>query len=251
VRVDRNQGVAGARNIGLLESSGEYVAFLDDDDSRFPGSLDLQVAALEANREAGFCCGAMVMADQQYRPTGQVMLPRHRGPDVFWELLELDFPVMPLATLIRKESLFAVGLLRRHLNGIDDWDLFTRIAELFSVVVLDEPIGLYRQPTATSGQGSSARAAQLRRAARHQLELFKLPRAMAVSRSQRRAIRRRTLNRIADTLLWNAAGTILNRDAAPVSSSVFTALWLRPSRLIRPKAYKKMAGSYYLKQKAL
>src|SRR5258705_921529 len=32
VRVDRNQGVAGARNIGLVSSSGEYVAFLDDDD---------------------------------------------------------------------------------------------------------------------------------------------------------------------------------------------------------------------------
>src|SRR3989442_9020007 len=62
VRVERNQGVAGARNIGLFASTAEYVAFLDDDDLRLPDSLDLQVAALEANPEAGFVCGAMIMA---------------------------------------------------------------------------------------------------------------------------------------------------------------------------------------------
>src|SRR5262245_12205588 len=53
VRVERNQGVAGARNIGIMVSTARYIAFLDDDDLRLPGSLDLQVAALEANRDAG------------------------------------------------------------------------------------------------------------------------------------------------------------------------------------------------------
>lgn len=44
VRLERNLGVAGARNVGLLATAGEYVAFLDGDDGRLPGSLDLQVA---------------------------------------------------------------------------------------------------------------------------------------------------------------------------------------------------------------
>src|SRR5262252_6807664 len=42
IRLDQNQGVAGARNVGILASSGEYIALLDDDDLRLPGSLDLQ-----------------------------------------------------------------------------------------------------------------------------------------------------------------------------------------------------------------
>jgi len=58
VRLERNQGVGGARNIGLMASTGEYVAFLDDDDLRLPGSLDLQAAALDENADAGFVCGA-------------------------------------------------------------------------------------------------------------------------------------------------------------------------------------------------
>src|SRR5215211_7278317 len=53
VRLDRNQGVAGARNVGLLESSSDFIAFLDDDDQRLPGSLDHQVELLMNNPEAG------------------------------------------------------------------------------------------------------------------------------------------------------------------------------------------------------
>ena len=96
-----------------------------------PGSLDLQAEVLDKNPGAGFVCGAMIMADQDYRPTGEIIRPRHISGDAFWSLLELDFPVMPLCALIRKESLLRVGLLDRNISSIDDWDVFTRIAELY------------------------------------------------------------------------------------------------------------------------
>src|SRR5262249_23128053 len=51
VRIDRNQGLGGARNIGILASSCEYISFLDDDDVRLPGSLDAQLALLKANKD--------------------------------------------------------------------------------------------------------------------------------------------------------------------------------------------------------
>ena len=43
--------------------------FLDDDDLRLPGTLDLQTAVLETT-DAGFVCGAMLIADQDYNLTG-------------------------------------------------------------------------------------------------------------------------------------------------------------------------------------
>ena len=246
VRAERNQGVAGARNIGIFQSTARYVAFLDDDDLRLPGSLDIQVAALEANPQAGFVCGAMIMADQDYQPTGEVVNPR-RGGDVFWELLELEFPVMPLCTLIRKECFLRVGLLNRHLNGIDDWDIFTRIAELYPVLVIETPVGIYRQPTPFSGQGSSARAAQLRGAARHQLELLRLPRATSAPFSQRRAARKKMLNRIAENLLWKAAHYLPEGKFGPAYANVSVALRLNPLSAVRPGAYKKLAKNLIMK----
>ena len=246
IRAERNQGVAGARNIGIFHSTARYIAFLDDDDLRLPGSLDIQVAALEANPEAGFVCGAMIMADQDYQPTGEVVHPR-RGGDVFWELLELEFPVMPLCTLIRKECFLRVGLLNRHLNGIDDWDIFTRIAELYPVLVIETPVGIYRQPTPFSGQGSSARAAQLSRAARHQLKLLRLPRVTSAPSSQRRAARKRMLNRIAENLLWKAAHYLPEGKFGPAYANVSVALRLNPLSAVRPGAYKKLAKNLITK----
>ena len=242
VRLERNQGVAGARNVGILASTGRYIAFLDDDDLRLPGSIDLQVQALELHPEAGFVCGAMVMADQNYQPTGEVFLTGRTSGNVFWELMELDFPVMPLSTLIRKECLLRVGLLNPRLGGIDDWDIFVRIAELFPALVIEEPIGLYRQPTPSSAQGSSAQGAQLLRAAQHQLQLMKLPRARAASASHRRSIRRRTLNRIADTLLWSAARRLPEKEFGFVCRNTLAALRLNPLRAFRPRAYQKLAS---------
>lgn len=240
VRLERNQGVAGARNVGIMKSTGRYIAFLDDDDLRLPGSLDAQADLMDKHPEAGFVCGAMIMADQDYQPTGEVILPRGSA-DVFWDLLELDFPVMPLSTLIRKECFLRVGLLNRKLSGIDDWDIFTRIAEVYPVLVVDQPMGVYRQPTPSSVQGSSSQATQLRRASRHQLRLLGLPRARMASASKRRAVRRRAINRIADTLLWNAAQYWPRGEYRAVCANIMVALRLNPLRAARPGAYKKLA----------
>src|SRR5437667_11856284 len=49
LRLSRNEGVAGARNAGIRASSADYIAFLDDDDLRLPGSLDMQVGLLASD----------------------------------------------------------------------------------------------------------------------------------------------------------------------------------------------------------
>jgi glycosyltransferase involved in cell wall biosynthesis len=251
VRVERNQGVAGARNIGILVSASKYIAFLDDDDLRLPGSLDLQVDALEANPEAGFICGAMLMADQDCQPNGEVVRPRQPGGDVFWELLDLEFPVMPLCTVVRKDCFLRVGLLNQRLLGIDDWDIFTRIAEVYPVLVLQEPVGIYRQPTPFSGQGSSARAVQLCRAARHQLSLLRLPRAAAAPLNQRRAVRKRMLNRISENLIWTALTQYLPQGKiGPAYANISIALRLYPLSAVRPSAYKHGVKKLILKTMA-
>ena len=249
VRLERNQGVAGARNIGIFESTAPYVAFLDDDDLRLPGSLDSQADALDKHPDAGFVCGAMVMADQNYQATGEIIHARHPGGDAFWELLEFDFPVMPLCTLIRKECFLSVGLLNRQVTSIDDWDIFTRIAELYPVVVMEDAVGVYRQPTPFSDQGSSARALQLRLAARHQLELLRLPRAATASASQRRAVRRRAIKRLSENLVWNAVVRHLPQGHwRPALDNLTVAFELDPLIGVRPNGYKtvvkKLMGTF-------
>jgi glycosyltransferase involved in cell wall biosynthesis len=238
VRLKRNQGVAAARNVGIFNSSSEYIAFLDDDDLRLPGSLDFQREMLAANPEAGFICGGMVMADQDYQETGEISLPRQTG-DVFWDILELDFPIMPLSVMVRRDCFLRVGLFNHHLQGVDDWDMFVRLSELYPVLVTSQPVAVYRKPTFFSGQGSSSQAKQLLRAVVHQRELFQLPRVRQASASKRRQTRRRTINRVADALLWNAVERFPRGEYRFAIENVGTALRLNPLRAARPSAYKK------------
>jgi glycosyltransferase involved in cell wall biosynthesis len=239
IRLERNQGVAGARNVGILASSAPFIAFLDDDDLRLPGSLDVQLEALAAHPSAGFVCGTMLMADQERNPTGETVTPQHPDGDAFWELLELDFPVMPIAVVIRKDCFFRTGLLNSRLSGIDDWDIFVRLAELYPVVVINQPVSVYRKPTPHSAQGSSRRARQLSSAARHQLRLLELPRAMAATPGRRREARRRTMNRISDVLLKQAAGQLSEGAYRFALANFLSALRLNPLGAARPAAFKK------------
>src|SRR5262249_1926498 len=49
VRLSENGGLANARNAGIAETSSEFIAFLDDDDLRLPGSLDKQLHAITSD----------------------------------------------------------------------------------------------------------------------------------------------------------------------------------------------------------
>jgi hypothetical protein len=117
--------------------------------------------------------------------------------------------------------------------------------------VMDTPVGLYRCPTPTSAQGSSDRAAQLRGAARQLMQLLKLPRAQAASRGQRREIRRRANNRLADTLLWNAARQLPGGELGAAYTNILGALRIKPLRAIRPRAYKNLAGRLLLNRSVM
>jgi len=205
IRLDRNQGVAGARNVGILASKSDYVSFLDDDDLRLPGSLDDQVRLLEAAPAAAFAAGAVLLADQDCRPTGQVAFPGAESGDIFWRVIQLSVHLIPDSVVVRKECFAEVGLFHWRLAGIDDWDMWTRLAAHRPAILDDKPVCIYRCATPQSGQGSSHQAAHLRAAIKHQRKLFLLPRARAAEVQFRKSIRRETKRRIADTLSWRAA----------------------------------------------
>ena len=234
LRLDHNQGVAGARNVGLLESSGDFIAFLDDDDLRLPGSLDHQVSLLAAQPEAGFVAGAVMLADQDCAPTGKVAVPRGKSGDLFWRVLELDVHLIPDSVVVRKECFLEVGIFNRRLAGIDDWDMWTRIAEVRPVVVDSTPVCVYRVASPGSGQGSSALGQQLHRAVKHQARLFSLARAQNALPVQRRAICQSTRRRVADTLSWRAAEELPRGAFRFAASNFLIALRLSPFWAARP-----------------
>jgi glycosyltransferase involved in cell wall biosynthesis len=249
VRLDRRQGVAGARNVGILASTAQYLSFLDDDDLKLPGSLDLQLALLERSGNAGMVCGTVLLGDDNCRPTGGLIAPpAEMGGDVFWRIVSFEYSPLPIAVVVRKECFLKVGLFKRSLAGIDDWDMWARVAELFPVATTPEPVAIYRTPTAGSEQGSSNLAAHYRRASRHQARLLRLPRALAADSATRAEARAGGRFRMSAHLLLQAADAQRRRGYGLALTNALAALRINPYWFCQP-IFRKGIGKRLLRTK--
>ena len=123
VRLNANRGLANARNVGIAESSSEFVSFLDDDDLRLPGSLDKQLHTISADERIALCYGQALIGDARRQlPTGEIYPLKCPHGDIFWDLLEDNFISMP-AVLARKCIEFADNFRRsRAVQGRCDND---------------------------------------------------------------------------------------------------------------------------------
>jgi glycosyltransferase involved in cell wall biosynthesis len=233
VRAERNQGVAGARNLGLLASTAEYVTFLDDDDVRLPGTLDEQADILDSDPDAGLVYGQAHIGDQDCAPTGSFYPERCLRGDVFWQLLERNF--IPCGSaLFRRSCVRRVGLLNKNVAGVDDWDLWVRVAELYPVAAVERPVIVWRQSTADSGQGSSRSAELIALAAgRLRRGWLKLPRALGATAERRRLSWRRFSDNLSEHVMWETTVSLIRGDWGLARRGLVVALRLHPSSLLR------------------
>jgi glycosyltransferase involved in cell wall biosynthesis len=203
VRVDRNQGVAGARNIGLLASQGEFVSFLDDDDTRLPGSLDKQVAMLRQSPQAGLIYAQTIIGGQDGSTQRGITPQELPQGDLFFKLLTRNF--IPCGSVVfRRSCLLAVGLLDDGISGPDDWDFWIRVAEIFPVIALEEPVGIWRQSTPASGQGTSHTGSLVSLGIKQFRQWMNLPRMATASRKAKRALWLEFSDRMAARLIWDS-----------------------------------------------
>jgi glycosyltransferase involved in cell wall biosynthesis len=71
-----NRGLAGARNTGIAEARGEFVAILDSDDAWVPNKLERHIAHLQTDPELGVSYAGSVLIDEAGQPLGIEQRPR-------------------------------------------------------------------------------------------------------------------------------------------------------------------------------
>lgn len=126
VLVQANGGASAARNAGLAAARGEWVLFLDADDTIAPDHLVRMLAHLEGGEHADVVCCGYVRCDQTGRETERYPAPR-LGTQPFRSIVSAP-PTVIHGVLARRSILQAVGGFDPELRTNEDWDLWLRLA---------------------------------------------------------------------------------------------------------------------------
>lgn len=139
IQHDENQGVCGARNTGIQMATGEYVAFLDDDDEWDEAKLRRQVEVVESYEDIGVVYTGTRQVDNS-GTTLSVNRPKYQG-SVGKHLLLNDF--VPFSTiLVDRNVIDQTGLLDEHLTNWEDWEWSIRLAEETNFDFVKEPMAV-------------------------------------------------------------------------------------------------------------
>jgi glycosyltransferase involved in cell wall biosynthesis len=226
-----NAGVSAARNFGMRHARGEFIAFLDSDDSWEPWKIEAQVAALRRHPEAGLVWTDMAAIDDRDRLVDarhlRAMYAAYQKVDIERTLRQVDTlgglsPGAPPAfssAAVREGDLFG-GILLGNLihtstvlfrrswceqtGGFDesfarageDYEFYIRLCSRGPVVFIDAPSTIYRIGAADQLTAPS----MMLEIARNNLRAIQkwIPRSAARIGLPRKVVRRR----FAESFAW-------------------------------------------------
>lgn len=166
IRVVRqpNCGMGGARNAGIQAATGEFIAFLDSDDWWLPQKLERQVALMRSAPQVGFSSCAARVEDPEGRLLNLWQCPGWEGAFLVHLFSSgADVPGSCSAVIARRQLIVEAGGFDESLRGVEDPDLWMRLAAVTDYACLDEAMAVVlRRPGSVSRNREAMRGAAIR-----------------------------------------------------------------------------------------
>lgn len=142
--LESNSGAQVARNRGIKESRGKWIAFQDSDDEWVPSKLEKQVNVL---KHFNYDPMIVVHTDAIWLKTSsgeqlQVQLPIVEGENVYPTLLNAPGPLFP-TILTSHQALEKINFLDEGVPSYQEWDTVIRLAKHCHFIFLPEPLFVY------------------------------------------------------------------------------------------------------------
>ena len=138
-----NRGPSAARNKGIREASGEFIAYLDADDYWEPRFAEYMVAALaDSAAVLAYCGWQNILPDGKSPPP--FIPPDYENEEKLVALLS-NASLWPIhATLTRRDVLLEIGGFNEELPACEDYDLWLRLTATRPIIRVEQVLSYYR-----------------------------------------------------------------------------------------------------------
>jgi glycosyltransferase involved in cell wall biosynthesis len=143
-----NKGLAGARNTGIRQSTGDFLVFLDADDRLMPRAVQAGLDSLRAHPECAFVSGhhRVIASDGSLLwewKDHSLAHPLDRDP--YEALLRQNYIPTVGTVLFRRPVFEAVGVFDGSWDAAADYDFYLRVARSFPILCHHEQVLEYRR----------------------------------------------------------------------------------------------------------
>lgn len=151
VKLEKNSGACIARNKGIEQSAGQYIAFLDSDDIFDREKIRKQLERIEETG-ADFCASEYTYWDKNGKKIVQ-SIPHGDQSECFKQLLYCNF--ITTGTLFGKKECLSKLNFDISLPRYQDWDLVIRLFKQYKFCFIHEPLLIqYYQPRSITASTS-------------------------------------------------------------------------------------------------
>lgn len=148
-----NRGLTASRNLGVLESRGSYIVFLDADDRLKPEAIETGLRVLNGRPEC-----AMAVGDHLFVSRDGSHLADSRkdclAASHYEALLKSNFIEMISSVLFRRSVLDAIGGFDTGLRVAEDYELYLRIARVYPICCHPAVVAEYRMHDANASHNA-------------------------------------------------------------------------------------------------
>jgi len=141
-----NGGVSRARNIGVDNAKGKFLAFLDQDDLWTPDKLERQFGLFSNDQTLEFSFTGTKYIDENMKTVkdpGFILDSRHRGY-VFKQLLLLGNFIPISSVMVKRDIFIKAGGFNQRFKLAEDFDFCLNVVRELPVDYIDQPLLLYR-----------------------------------------------------------------------------------------------------------
>jgi glycosyltransferase involved in cell wall biosynthesis len=203
-----NKRAAGARNTAIAKARGEFLAFLDSDDTWLPNHLESQMKQFEADPALGLVYANAVLVGDATRHI-EFMEKCPSTGEAGFEALVVERCQIPVSTVVaRKAAIVKAGGFDESLARCDDYDMWLRTA------LYGGKVGYNRQVQACLAEGrpGSLGVSRARMADAYWLILAKADQKLPLTSAQRTLVRDRAAEIRARYLILEGKNHLSARD---------------------------------------